>query len=164
MESNSRHYDSYVTGELAPEYIRRTPVKRNKVRSNRIFTNVEAVINTLISKSTLNLKSKYQLVKTPEAKELAIKQEGYFNKKYDDRNFKEIMRKGLRNLYLSRLIVLKPFWNAKINDFDAISVDPRKVRFAKNSTKEVESEFAIEEIEDSIANVIKKSLRKRKRY
>jgi len=160
MESNSKHYDSYVTGELAPDYIRRTPVKRNKVRSNRIFTNVEAVINTLISNlPKLNL---IPTRETPEAKELAIKQEGYFNKKYDDRNFKEIMRKGLRNLYLSRLIVLKPFWNAKINDFDAISVDPRKVRFAKNSTKEVESEFAIEEIEDSIANVIKKFPKKEK--
>ena len=66
------------------------------------------------------------------------------------------MRKGLRNLYFSRLIVLKPFWNAKLNDFDVIAVDPRKVRVSKTATNELESEFAIEEVHDSVEAIMDK--------
>ena len=159
-DRNVKYYDCEVDGERVPEYIRRTSVKRHKVRSNRIFTNVEAVINALISNPP-----KINLIPTrdtPQAKDLAAIQEGYFNKKYDDRNTKETMRKGLRNLYFSRLIVLKPFWNSKINDFDVIAIDPRKIRFGKDSTKEQESEFAIEEVEDSLENLIAKFPDKKK--
>lgn len=56
---------------------------------------------------------------------------------------------GLRNLYFGRLVVIKPFWNHKINDFDFKALDPRKVRFSKFAKKEEESEFAIEEVTDT---------------
>jgi hypothetical protein len=126
--------------------------KRTKVRANRIFRDMESVINALIANPPQpNLIPNRD---TPEAKELAQLQEKYFLKRYIDLNIKETFRKGLRNLYFARLIVLKPFWNPKINDFDVRAIDPRKVRFSPNSTKEEDSEIAIEEVEDTISSVI----------
>ena len=137
-----------------PDYLNKIHMKKSKVRANRVFVNMEAVINSLISNIPkpiiLNGRN------TPEAKTLSTKQEKYFQIKYTERNSKETLRKGLRNLYFGRLLVLKPFWNAKINDFDVRAIDPRKVRFAKTSTKESDSEFAIEEITDTITSVIKR--------
>lgn len=135
-----------------PEWLANIPKKKSKVRANRIFVDMEAVINSLIAnppKPTI-LPGR----QTPESKNLATKQEKYFQIKYQERNIKEVVRKGLRNLYYGRLIVIKPFWDAKINDFNARTIDPRNVRFGKASTKEEDSEFAIEEISDNLLSVI----------
>ncbi len=51
---------------------------------------------------------------------------------------------------------MKPFWNAKINDFDVRVIDPRKIRFSKTSTKEEDSEFAIEEVTDTLTSVLRR--------
>lgn len=154
-DRNAAYYDCEMEDEKKmPDYLRKVPVKKHRVKSNRIFRNVESVINALIA-SLL----KINIIpgrNTPEAVELAGLQEQYFINKYNERNVKETVRKGLRNLYLGRLIVIKPFWNAKINDFDAVSVDPRKVRFAKNATKEEDSEFAIEEVDDTLESLVAK--------
>lgn len=125
--------------------------KRAKVRANRIFRDTESVINALIA----NLPQPNLIPgnDSDASKKLARAQEKYFLKKYKDRNVKEQIRKGLRNLYLSRLIVLKPFWNSKINDFDVRSIDPRKIRVSKSSTKEDDSEFVIEEVSDNLSAV-----------
>jgi len=137
-----------------PDYLSNIPRKKSKVRANRVFVNQETVINALIANpprpNILNGRD------TPESKALSVRQEKYFQIKYVERNTKEIIRKGLRNLYFGRLIVLKPFWNTKINDFDAKVIDPRKVRFSKTATKEDDSEFAIEEITDNLSAVIKR--------
>lgn len=125
--------------------------KRSKIRANRIFRDVESVINALIA--NLPKPNFVPTRNTPESKALAQKNEKFFIKKYDDRNVKETMRKGFRNLYFGRLIVLKPFWNAKLNDFDVRALDPRKVRISKGATKEDDSEFAIEEVEDNLIAV-----------
>lgn len=137
-----------------PDWLPLVPRKKSKVRANRIFVDMESVINSLIA----NLPKPLILTgrDTPTALALSQKQEKYFQIKYTERNVKETMRKGLRNLYFSRLIVLKPFWNNKINDFDVRVVDPRKVRFGKTSTKEEDSEFAIEEITDTLSSVLKR--------
>lgn len=125
--------------------------KRAKIRANRIFRDTESVINALIA----NLPQPNIIPSSDQeaSKKLARAQEKYFLKKYKDRNVKEQIRKGLRNLYLSRLIVLKPFWNAKINDFDARSIDPRKIRVSKSATKEDDTEFVIEEVSDNLSAV-----------
>jgi hypothetical protein len=137
-----------------PEWLTTIPRKKSRVRANRIFVNMESVINSLIANVPKPLVLPGR--ETPEAKELARLQEKYFQIKYTERNVKEIMRKGLRNLYFGRLIILKPFWNAKLNDFDTRVIDPRKVRFLKTSTKEDDSEFAIEEITDTLSSVLKR--------
>lgn len=137
-----------------PGWLDWIPAKRAKIRANRIFSNMEAVINALIA----NLPKPNILPnrETPEASDLATMQEKYFGKKYADLNVKETIRKGLRNLFLGRLIVIKPFWDTSINDFNARAIDPRRVRISKNATKEQESEFAIEEVPDNLISVCKK--------
>ncbi len=126
--------------------------KRGKIRANRIFRDTEAVINALIG--NLPKPNFLPTRDTPEAKELAMLEEKFFLKKYEDLNVKEQMRKGLRNLYFGRLIVFKPFWNKKINDFDVVSLDPRKIRVNSKSTKEENSDFVIEEIDDNLTSVM----------
>jgi len=151
----NRTYDNNLkVYKNEPDWLGSLPKKKSKVRANRVFVNTEAVINSLIANPPRpNILPGRN---TPESKKLASLEEKFFSIKYTERNVKEVIRKGLRNLYFSRLIVLKPFWNSKINDFDVKAIDPRKVRFAKNSTKEEDSEFAIEEIEDSLSSVLKR--------
>lgn len=142
------------------EWVKNIPIKRSKVRKNRVFVNTEAVINSLIA----NLPKPAILPgrDTPEAKTLSQDQEKYFQIKYVERNVKETMRKGLRNLYFSRLIVIKPFWDPKINDFNARAIDPKKLRISKSATKTDDSDFAIEEIDDTLVNLIKRFPAKKK--
>lgn len=137
-----------------PEWLTTIPRKKSRVRANRVFVNMESVINSLIANPPKPLVLPGR--DTAEAKALSRLQEKYFQIKYTERNVKEVMRKGLRNLYFGRLIILKPFWNAKLNDFDVRVIDPRKIRFSKTSTKEDDSEFAIEEITDTLSSVLKR--------
>ena len=155
----STYNDNLRIYQNNPDWLTLIPRKKSRVRANRIFVNMETVINSLISNPPKPIILSGR--DTPQAKALSTLQEKYFQIKYTERNVKEIIRKGLRNLYFSRLIVLKPFWNAKLNDFDVRVVDPRKVRFSKTSTKEEDSEFAIEEITDTLAAVIRRFPTKR---
>ncbi len=138
------------------DWISSLPQKRRKglVQANRIFVNMEAVINSIIANPPgINILPARD---GDEAAEFARKLESYFRKKYLDLNIKETMRMGYRNLYFSRLFVIKAFWNTKINDFDYRVVDPRKVRFSKFARKETDSEFAIEEIEDNLCAIVER--------
>lgn len=134
-----------------PEWLGTLAKKRSKVRDNRIFVNTEAVINSIIANPPKPIITPGR--DTPESKTLAINQERFFQDMYTKIGVKAEMRKGLRNLYFSRLLVLKPFWNSQKNNFDVKSIDPRKVRFSPNSSKEDNSEFAIEDVKDSVANI-----------
>ena len=99
------------------------------VQANRIFTNMEAVINSLIANPAgINVLPGRDGV---EAQNLASTLESYFKKKFEDINFKEITRMALRNLYFSRLLVIKPYWDSEINDFCFRAVDSTKVRFGR---------------------------------
>lgn len=137
-----------------PEWVSANVMGRNKakIRANRIFRDQESVINALIANPPQpNL---IPTRNTPAAKQLSQLQGKYFLKKYTDLNVKEQFRKGLRNLYFGRLIVLKPFWNSKINDFDVRSIDPRNIRVGKYATKETDSEFVIEEVTDNLISAL----------
>lgn len=140
--------------ENRADWIQFIPERRRKfkIQANRVFVNMEAVINALIANPPgINILPARD---GQAAQDFARKLESYFRKKYTDLNIKETNRKGLRNLYFGRLLVIKPFWNPLINDFDFRSVDPRKVRFGKYASKEQDTEFAIEEIEDNLCAVI----------
>lgn len=128
--------------------------QRYRVQANRIFVNMEAVINSLIANIPgLNiLPSREGTV----AQDFARRLQSFFLKKYVDLNLKEIIRMGLRNLYFSRLIVVKAFWNPVINDFDFRSIDPRKVRIGRYARKEQDSEFLVEEIDDNLCAVVER--------
>lgn len=125
-----------------------------RVQANRIFVNMEAVINSVIANPPgMNVLPARD---GQESQDFARRLESYFRKKYTDLNVKEVVRMGLRNLYFARLLVIKPFWNPLINDFDYRAIDPRRVRFGKYARKEPDSEFAIEEIDDNLAAVIER--------
>jgi hypothetical protein len=135
------------------------PVARNKwrVQANRIFVNMEAVINSLIANPPgINILPARDGV---SAQDFARKLESYFRKKFIELNVKETMRMGLRNLYFGRILVIKAFWNPSLGeggDFDFRAVDPRKVRVGKYARKEQDSEFCIEEINDNLCSVIER--------
>lgn len=148
-------YDANLAAyKNSPAWLQELPRKKSKVRANRIFVNMEAVINSVIANPPKPIMIPGR--STDTAKELAMQQEKYFLVKYKERNSKETLRKGLRNLYFGRLIVLKKFWDPKINDFNTRALDPRNVRFGKASTKEDDSEFSIEEITDSLTAVMRR--------
>jgi len=137
------------------------PQKRKiyTVQANRIFVNMESVINAVIANPPgVNiLPSRDGQV----AQDFARKLESFFRKKYLDLNVKETMRMGYRNLYFGRLMVIKPFWNTIINDFDFRVVDPRNIRFGKYARKEQDSEFAIEEIDDNLCALVERFPKKK---
>lgn len=143
------------------DWIDNLPFIRRKwvVRANRVFVNMEAVINSLIANPPgINILPARD---GEVAQDFARKLESFFRKKYLDLNVKETMRMGYRNLYFARLIVIKPFWNPTINDFDFRAVDPRFVRFGKYARKEQDSEFAIESIQDNLCAVIERFPKKK---
>lgn len=147
-KSNIRIYQN------KPSWIDQLPAKRAKLRANRVFSDMEAVINALIANPP---KPQFIAARdTPEAISLATNEEHYFNKKYADLNLKEIMRKGVRNLYLGRLIVVKCFWDSTINDFNARALDPRKIRISPTATSEKNAEYVIEEVEDYLLSVMRR--------
>lgn len=136
--------------------------RRWRVQANRIFPNMESVINSLIANPPgINV---LPARKGEEAQEFSRNLEGYFRKKYTDLNVKEVMRMGLRNLYFSRLIVVKAFWNPLLGnggDFDYRAIDPRNIRVGKYARKEQDSEFCIEEVEDNLCSVVERFPKKK---
>lgn len=144
------------------DWLQYIPERRNKfrVQANRVFVNMEAVINALIANPPgINVLPSRD---GDTAQDFARKLESYFRKKYSDLNIKETLRMGLRNLYFARLLVIKPFWNPVINDFDYRSIDPRVIRVGKYARNEQASEFAIEEISDNLCAVIERFPSKKK--
>ena len=137
-----------------PEWLSNVPEKRSKVRDNRAFLAMESVINNLTGRpSRPNVLAGNE---TPEAKEIAEDLQEVFLEKYRTLNTKKTIKRGLRYLFFSKIMVVKMFWDKDIDDFNVKTVDPRKVRFGKTSTNEEESEFAIEEIDEPILSVISK--------
>ena len=123
-EANTRIYENKSSWLENIPYIR----QKWRVQANRIFVNMEAVINSLIANPPgINILPSR---KTNNAQAFARNLETFFRKKYTDLNWKEVLRMGLRNLYFGRLVVIKPFWNPVINDFDFRAIDPRKVRLS----------------------------------
>lgn len=131
--------------------------RRFRVQANRIFVNMEAVINSLIANPPgINILPARD---GEVAQDFARKLESFFRKKYLDLNIKEILRMGLRNLYFGRLLVIKAYWDPTLGesgDFNFRAIDPRNVRIGRYARNERESEFAIEEIEDNLDAVIKR--------
>lgn len=155
-KANTAIYENRANWLTNIPYIRQQWV----VQANRIFVNMEAVINSLIANPPgVNV---LPARKGTEAQYFSSQLENYLRKKYLDRNIKETMRKAYRNLYFSRLMMVKPFWNNDIDDFDFRAVDPRKVRVGKYASKEQDTEFAIEEIEDNLCSVVERFSDKKK--
>jgi hypothetical protein len=142
--------------ENKADWLQNIPHKRKPytVQANRVFVNMEAVINSLIANPAgLNVLPARTGV---ENQEFARKLETFLQKKFSDLNVKEDIRMALRNLYFGRLLVIKPFWNTLIDDFDFRAIDPRNIRISKNAKDERGSDFAIEKIPDNLCSLIER--------
>lgn len=127
-----------------PDWLSTVPKGRSKARDNRTFLATESVICNVTARP-----SKPNIVpanETEEAGIIADDLQDFFLAKYRDLGVKGKMRMALRNLFLSRLFVLKVFWDKELDDFNTEPVDPRTVRFSKNATSIYDTEFAIEEV------------------
>ena len=87
---------------------------------------------------------------------MCVNLQDFFLGKYRDLKVKKQMRKGLRFLFFSRLIIMKNFWNTLIDDFDVKAVNPLNVRFTPTATKIEEVDWLTEKIEDYAVNVMDK--------
>lgn len=138
----------------------RIPPTRPLISSNRVFTNQEAVINSLIANPPQP--NVIPSRNGEAAKKVASALEKTLSLKYAKLNVKEILRMCLRDLFFSRLFVMKPYWNTKKNDVDVRRVDPTRVRFSKTAKNEEESEFAIEEIDTTVCKLLEQFPEKEK--
>lgn len=129
-----------------PEWLKKVPANRSKVRDNRIFLSSESQLNKVTARPFKPVVVAAN--ETQEAREIAENVSDVLLEAYKTRNVKKTLKRGLRFLNFSRLICLKPFWNGEDDNFDVSPVDPRKVRFSANATNELGSEFAIEQIND----------------
>lgn len=135
-----------------PEWLSKVPKTRSRARDNRIFMATETVISTLTGRP-----SKPNVIPANETREagvIADNLQDFFLAKYRDLHLKKEVRKGLRYLFFSRLIVMKVFWNPKTDDFDTKAVKSTMIRFNPNATKEME--WSIERIEDYAINLIER--------
>lgn len=136
--------------------------KNYVVQANRIFVDMESVINSLIANPPgINI---LPARKGEDAQLFASRLENYLRKKFNDLNFKETTRMALRNLYFGRFLCIKAFWNPTLGyggDFDFRAIDPRNIRVGKYARKEIDSEFVIEEIEDNLCSIIERFPKKK---
>jgi hypothetical protein len=54
------------------------------------------------------------------------------------------------------MIVIKIIWDNDIDNFNVEVVDPRKVRFSKKATNSMDTDFAIEEVDSTIPEIIER--------
>lgn len=129
-----------------PDWLATIPTKRSKARDNVIFRAMESRINKLTARPVKPMVAPAN--KTEEARTIATNLQDYLLAKYRDLNIKRTLKRALRFLHLSRLGMVKIYWNQEIDDFDVKACDPRKVRVSKKATCARESDFAIEKIDD----------------
>jgi len=130
------------------------PKRKSKVRDNRSFLAMESVIANLTGRP-----SRPNVLPTNgklESGQIALDLQDLFLEMYKTLRVKKKIRRGLRWLFLSRLMVFKIIWDNDIDNFNITVVDPRKVRFNKKATNSMETDFAIEEIDTNIPDMIER--------
>lgn len=138
-----------------PDYLEEIPKKRSKARDNRIFLAMESVISNLTGRP-----SKPNAIpgnETEEAATIAGNLQDYLLERYRQIAMKKKMRKGLRYLFFSRLIVMKVFWDPNMDNFDQKPVHPLKIRFTPtNATSREEVDVWMEEIDITLDKMIER--------
>lgn len=152
-EIGKLHDDNKKQWQNQPDYIKNIPRKKSKARDNRIFIAIESVITNLTGRP-----SKPNAVAgndTEEAKTIANNLQDYVLERYRKLQMKKTMRKGLRYLFFSRLIVLKAFWDADMDNFNEKAVNPKNIRFYPiTATCREEVEVWMEQIDTSLSKMI----------
>ena len=127
--------------------------KKRKEKDNRIFLAMESVLNNLTgrpSKPSVIPAVKDNL----ESRKISNNLQSVFIEKYKQLGTKKQMKKGLRYLFFSRMMILKVFWDKDLDDFNVKVGDPRNIRVSPKATKDTESEYHIEEIHTTIQDLI----------
>jgi hypothetical protein len=136
-----------------PEWLATVPRKRSHMRDTRVFLATESQINNVISRPV-----KPDILpanESEDAKVISSDLQDLFLDKYVTLGVKKTFRRALRNMHFSKIFCIKVFWNIATDDFDVKAVDPRKVRFSRNASKEEDTEFSIETIDDKrVLNLI----------
>ena len=136
-----------------PDYVKNIPSKKSKARDNRIFIAIESVITNLTGRP-----SKPNAVAgndSDEAQLIAGNLQDYVLERYRKLQMKKTMRKGLRYLFFSRLIVLKAFWDADMDNFNEKAVNPKNIRFYPvTATCREEVEVWMEKIDTTLSKMI----------
>lgn len=130
------------------------PKRKSKVRDNRSFLAMESVIANLTGRP-----SRPNVLPTNgklESGQIALDLQDLFLEMYKTQRVKKKIRRGLRWLFLSKLMVFKMIWDNDIDNFNVVVVDPRKVRFSKKATNSMETDIAIEEIDTTIPEMMEK--------
>ena len=151
-----KHYkENKKVWQNNPDWLDEVPKKRSKARDNRIFLATESVITNLTGRP-----SKPNVIpgnETEEAKTISDNLQDFFLDRYRKINLKKKMRKGLRYLFFSRLIVFKTFWDTEKDNYNQKPVKPLSIRFTPiTATQEDEVECWMEEIETPLLNLIDK--------
>ena len=122
VEIEKEYNENKKRWQNQPDWVKTIPRKKSKARDNRIFLATETVITNLTGRpSTPNV---IPANDTQESATIADNLQDFFLGKYRDLKVKKQIRKGLRFLFFSRLIVVKVFWNTQIDDFDTKAVHP----------------------------------------
>ena len=130
------------------------PKRKSKVRDNRSFLAMESVIAALTGRP-----SRPNVLPTNgklESGQIALDLQDLFLETYKSLRMKKKIRRGLRWLFLARLMVFKMIWDNDIDNFNLMVVDPRKVRFSKKSTNSMDTDVAIEEIDTTIPDMMER--------
>ena len=134
--------------------VRTIPRRKSRVRDNRSFLAMESVIANLTGRpsrpNTLPTNDKL------ESGQIALDLNDVFLETYKKLLVKKKIRRGLRWLFLSRLMVFKIIWDNDIDNYNIRVVDPRKVRFYKKATNSTETDVGIEEIDTTVSDMIKR--------
>jgi len=129
------------------------PNGRSKVVDNRIFIDTESVIANLTGRPTPP--NVIPGNETEEAKTIANNLQTAFIDLHREIKLKKKLRKGLRWLFFSRLIVLKIFWDEKCQRIDERPVHPLKVRFTPiNATNRDEVQVWMEKINTTAQDLL----------
>lgn len=128
------------------------PIKKSKTTANRVHIVMESVIASLTARpSKPNVLPANQ---QPESGAVASDLQDLFLEIYRKQKIKRKMIRGLRWVFLARMICLKVVWDGEKDDFTTEVVDPRKVRFAHKATNAYETDFAIEEIDTTVEQML----------
>lgn len=137
-----------------PDWVKRISERKSKVRVNRTFLAMETVVSRLTSRP-----AKPNAVGangTEEAMQIAEDVQRFMLRQYDERDTAEHVKRMLRSLFFAKLGVLKVFWDAELDSFSVKAVDPRRVRFAPHASGVRDTEYAIEEIDIALRELLAK--------
>lgn len=128
------------------------PDKKSKARMPRLTMGLETLNNFLTGRPGQPIV--ISSIDSPEARQFASDVQSVLVQKNRSFETKKKIKRALRNMYLTRLFVLKVVWNPIKNDVDVVSVNPKNVRFAPKASSESMTSYVLEDVEEPILDLL----------